>query len=247
MRRAAIRDQLRALGVTEGGVLLVHTSFRAARPVEGGPLGLIEALRDAVGPEGTLVMPTMTDGASVFDPRRTPTVDMGVVAETFWRLPGVRRSTHPGASFAAAGPHAERICAEQPLAPPHGPDSPVGRVHDLDGQVLLLGVHHSESTTMHLAEALADAPYAIHHPLVIAPGVTVEVPEHDHCCVGFRRMDAWLAGRQRVGHVGHAEARLVRARDVVEVARAALARDPWVFLCPEGTCGECDRARGMNA
>jgi aminoglycoside N3'-acetyltransferase len=53
LTRAEVTDQLRALGVREGGVLLVHTSFWAVRPVAGGPLGLIEALRDAVGPEGT--------------------------------------------------------------------------------------------------------------------------------------------------------------------------------------------------
>ena len=53
LTRAEVSDQLRALGVHRGGILLVHTSFRATRPVEGGPLGLIEALRDALGPEGT--------------------------------------------------------------------------------------------------------------------------------------------------------------------------------------------------
>ncbi|MGK3989420.1 AAC(3) family N-acetyltransferase [Sorangium sp. So ce136] len=36
--------------------------------------------------------------------------------------------------------------APQPLSPPHGPDSPPGRVHELGGQVLLLGVTHAEST-----------------------------------------------------------------------------------------------------
>src|SRR5688572_832552 len=159
MREAEIEQQLRSLGVREGGVLLVHTSFRAVRPVEGGPLGLIRALRRALGPAGTLVMPTMTDGATVFDPRSTPTEGMGVTAETFWRQPGVLRSTHPGGSFAAEGPLAARICEPQPLSPPHGPDSPVGRVRELDGHVLLLGVEHSENTTLHLAEALAGVPY----------------------------------------------------------------------------------------
>src|SRR5262249_52301302 len=88
-------EQLRALGGREGGVLLVHTSFRAVRPIEGGPLGLIAALRTAVGPSGTLVMPSMTDGESVFDPKTTPTQAMGITAELFWRQPGVVRSTHP--------------------------------------------------------------------------------------------------------------------------------------------------------
>ena len=71
--RAEVVAQLRRLGVRVGGVLLVHTSFRAVRPVEGGPDGLTEALLTALGPDGTLVMPTMTDGTTLFDPARTPT------------------------------------------------------------------------------------------------------------------------------------------------------------------------------
>ncbi|HEY8211108.1 MAG TPA: AAC(3) family N-acetyltransferase [Myxococcaceae bacterium] len=248
MTGAEIERQLRSLGVREGGVLLVHTSFREVRPVEGGPLGLIRALRLALGPKGTLVMPTMTDGESVFDPRSTPTVDMGITAETFWRQPGVLRSTHPGGSFAAEGPLAERICAPQPLSPPHGPDSPVGRVHDLGGQVLLLGVTHSEDTTLHLAEAIAGVPYSVSHPTVVeVDGVaqTVPVAETDHCCRGFRIADEWMRARglQREGKVGNADARLCNARDLVTVAISYLAANPVVFLCHPGTgCEECDAA-----
>ena len=51
-----VTEQLQTLGVERDGVLLVHTSFRRVRPVQGGPLGLIEALRAALGPRGTLVM-----------------------------------------------------------------------------------------------------------------------------------------------------------------------------------------------
>ena len=249
MEREPIVTQLRTLGVREGGVLLVHTSFRAVRPIEGGPDALIDALREALGPAGTLVMPTMTDGESVFDPRSTPTLDMGIVAETFWRRPGVRRSTHPGASFAAAGPHAERICAPQPLSPPHGIESPVGHVQELGGQVLLLGVEHSESTTLHLAESIARVPYSVEHPCVVeidGVATTVMIAESDHCCIGFRQMDAWLRARglQREGRVGSAHARLCEARDVVRVACEALEKDPLVFLCPASAgCEECDRAR----
>ena len=66
--RTELRAQLGALGVG-GGVLLVHTSFRATRPVEGGPLGLITALREAVGPAGTLVMPSWSgNDDEPFDP-----------------------------------------------------------------------------------------------------------------------------------------------------------------------------------
>jgi len=241
--------QLRFLGVQRGGVLLVHASFRAVRPAELGPLGVIAALRIALGPDGTLVMPTMTDGESVFDPRTTPSDGMGIIAETFWRQPGVQRSTHPGGSFAAEGPLAARICRPQPLSPPHGPDSPVGRVHELDGQVLLLGVSHGENTSLHLAESIASVPYAVEHPCVVeidGQPQRVLIAETDHCCSRFPMADAWLRadGLQREGRVGQAEARLFRATDVVRLAVARLETDPLIFLCPPGSdCDQCHAAR----
>jgi aminoglycoside N3'-acetyltransferase len=123
--RAELVRQLRALGVAAGGVLLVHTAFRAVRPVEGGPLGLIEALRDALGPAGTLAMPSWGgDDETPFDPLTTPAApDLGIVADLFWRLPGVLRSDHAHA-FAAAGPEAARITADPLPLPPHIPGKP---------------------------------------------------------------------------------------------------------------------------
>jgi aminoglycoside N3'-acetyltransferase len=252
--REEVAAQLRALGVEEGGTLLVHTSFRAVRPVEGGPRGLIEAIRDALGPRGTLVMPSWTgDDAVPFDPRTTPaSADLGVVADTFWRLPGVVRSDHPFA-LAAAGLLAERVTADPLPLPPHTPESPVGRVHELDGQVLLLGVGHDADTTLHLAELLADVPYRVpKHVTVLRDGrpARVEYGENDHCCERFALADGWLRARglQREGRVGHALARLARSRDVVEVALERLAGDPLVFLHPaDAGCDDCDEARASAA
>lgn len=241
--------QLRALGVSPGDVLEVHTAFGALQPVDGGPLTLIAALLAAIRPGGTLVMPTMTDGASVFDRRSTPTFEMGVTAELFWRQPGVLRSTHPGGSFAAVGPRAAEICAPQPLEPVHGPHSPPGRVVELGGRVLLLGVGHEADTVVHVAEVLADVPYSTAHPTVVevrGRAHTVRIREPDHCCAGFARLDGPLraAGAQREGPVGYGYARLAEAEAVVRHARALLAADPLVFLCPaDGGCAECDRAR----
>lgn len=247
-----IVDDLQRLGVRGGGLLLVHTSFRAVRPVEGGPLGLLASLRAALGPAGTLVMPTMTDGSTIFDPASTPSADMGITAELFWRQPGVVRSTHPGGSFAAEGPLAQELCAPQVLSPPHGLDSPVGRVYERDGEVLLLGVEHSENTTLHLAEALAAVPYSVSHPCVVErDGLAEEVliAETDHCCRGFCIADEWLraSGQQREGTVGRAHARLFRARAVVEAAVQRLRASPLLFLCPPSVCEECDVARASVA
>jgi aminoglycoside N3'-acetyltransferase len=248
--RAEVVDQLHQLGVGEGGVLLLHTSFRAVRPVEGGPVGLIAALRGALGPDGTLVMPSWSgDDDHPFDPLTTPTPpSLGVVADTFWRLPGVLRSDHFHA-FAAAGPEAARVTSDPLPLPPHIPESPVGRVHDLDGQVLLLGVSHDADTTLHLAELLAGVPYRVpSYCTVLQDGrpVRIDYGENDHCCERFGFADEWLRARglQAEGRVGHAHARLARARDIVEVTLERLARDPLLFLHPPSAgCAECDRSR----
>jgi aminoglycoside N3'-acetyltransferase len=244
-----LTDQLRALGVEQGGVLLVHTSFRAVRPVEGGPLGLIEALRAAIGPQGTLVMlSSAADDDQPFDRATMPAApDLGVVADSFWRLPGVERSNHPFA-FAAAGPQAARITSDPLPIPPHIAASPVGRVHDLDGQVLLLGVGHDANTTLHLAELLADVPYRVpRYCTVLQDGrpVRIDYAENDHCCQRFALADDWLRprGLQSEGRVGRAHARLARARDLVRLALEHLAEDPLVFLHPAGAgCAECAAA-----
>ncbi len=245
-----IPNQLRALGVRAGGVLLVHTAFRAVRPVEGGPLGLIAALRGALGPDGTLVMPSMSDNDDApFDPASGPSApDLGIVPALFWRTPGVTRSNHPFA-FAAIGPHAAAITADPLPLPPHMAASPVGRVHDLDGQVLLLGCGHDANTTLHLAEIVGGAPYRVtRHCKVNKDGgaVRIDYVENDLCCERFALVDDWLRshGLQSEGRVGHAHARLMRSQDIVGVAVENLRRDPLVFLHPASAgCDQCDAAR----
>jgi aminoglycoside N3'-acetyltransferase len=171
-----------------------------------------------------------------------------VVADTFWRLPGVLRSDHCFAC-AAAGPDALWITSDPLPLPPHIPASPVGRVHELDGQALLLGVGHDANTTLHLAEILAGVPYRVpRHCTALQEGrpVRIDYGENDHCCSRFALADEWLRarGQQSEGKVGHAHARLFRAREAVEAAVMELARDPLIFLhAPDAGCGECDEAR----
>lgn len=239
-------NQLHALGMNEGDVLLVHTSFRAVRPIEQGPTGLIEALRLAIGPRGTLVMPSWTgDDDHPFDPVTTPPAgDLGVVADTFWTLPQVQRSSHAFA-FAAKGPKAAAILSGPLPVPPHRHDSPVGRVLDYDGRILLLGVNHDANTSLHLAEVLAGVPYGLpKHITVLRAGKSTRIDyvENDHCCQRFRLADDWMRGNglQSDGIVGHAPSKLMRSRDLIDTALAHLKRDPFVFLHPKNSgCEDC--------
>lgn len=247
IRQATLVQQLLDLGVRPGGVLLVHTAFSQVKPVEGGPTGLISALRHALGLEGTLVMPSMSyDDEHVFDKTTSPCPEMGIVAETFWRLPGVLRSDNNHA-FAATGPLAETITAPHPLDSPHGLDSPVGRVRELGGQILLLGVGHDSNTTIHLCENLAGVRYRRDKYITIPKDgkpTRFDYREIDHCCQNFNLADGWLDERQlqRRGPIGHAKARLVLSRDLVSVVTQRLKQDLTIFLHPIGFDEECDNA-----
>jgi aminoglycoside N3'-acetyltransferase len=249
--KAFLMRQLAALGVERGGVLLVHAAFSKVAPVEGGPPGLIEALLATLGAEGTLVMPSMADDDDIpFERSSTPCRQVGVLAERFWRMPGVLRSDSPHA-FAAIGPHAAQITRPHPVDIPHGLNSPPGRVHELDGQVLLLGVGHDADTTIHVAENIAGVRYRLpKHATVMqnARPRRYEYGETDHCCERFGLLDEWLGQAQRRGIIGRAEARLARSRDIVAAALGRLRADETVFLHPAGgPCRECNEARASLA
>src|SRR5919199_5368773 len=62
--RVSLGDDLLRLGVRRGAVLLVHTSVSALGWVCGGAQAVVEALLDAVGADGTLVVPTHTNNNS---------------------------------------------------------------------------------------------------------------------------------------------------------------------------------------
>jgi aminoglycoside 3-N-acetyltransferase len=168
-------------GVHSGQVLLVHSSLKSLGWVCGGAQAVVLAVEEAIGLDGTLVMPAHTGGLSdpanwrkppvpeswwgtirrtmpAYDPDLTPTRLMGAVAECFRKQPGAIRSSHPHSSFAARGPQAKTICDNHGLAMSMGDRSPLARVYDLNGHVLLLGVGFDVNTSFHLAETRAQWP-----------------------------------------------------------------------------------------
>ena len=114
--REQITSSLKAMGVVQGDMLFIHSSLKSLGYVEGGPKTVIEGLLDAVGAEGTLILPTyyMPGGSIlgtcklegyVFDPR-THGTNMGALPEAFLQFEGVQRSIHPTHSVSAIGKHA---------------------------------------------------------------------------------------------------------------------------------------------
>lgn len=164
---AALVAALGGLGVGRGDTLMVHASWlpdNGFRPygAVGGPAGFVAALVQAVGPDGLLVMPTMTyhnessarflARGGVMDVARSAS-RMGLVSEVFRRAPGVRRSLSPTHPLAALGRDAEAFLAghERALSP-FGPDSPFARLPARDARILLVDAPFSTITYTHFLE-----------------------------------------------------------------------------------------------
>jgi aminoglycoside 3-N-acetyltransferase len=215
--------------------------------VNGGSVAVVQALLDVITPDGTLIMPahsgeysdpsywqhppvpeawwqTIRDTMPAFDPRFTPTRGMGRIAETFRTWPDALRSSNPQDSFAAWGRYAEFITANHTLDFGLGDQSPLARIYDLDGYVLLLGVPYGNNTSFHLGEYRAPgwkiemqgAPIFEDGQRVWKTFTTFEV---DADCFDELGADFEKAHPVKIGLVGSATARLFSQRAAVDFAQ----------------------------
>lgn len=244
--RQSLSSDLRQLGLTPGMTVMVHSSLSSLGWVCGGPVTVVQALIDVVTTAGTLVMPTHSADYSdpahwqappvpsdwwqiiretmpAFDPQVTPTRGMGQIVEVFRTWPYVLRSSHPAVSFAAWGQHAEAIVMGHSLDDSLGEDSPLARLYDLNGWVLLLGVGYDSSTCFHLAEyRTSGAKQVSRGAPILEAGQRVWKPytdiEFDDNCFIEMGTAFEQAGPLKVAKVGSATTRLFPVRAAVDFA-----------------------------
>ncbi|NHJ22007.1 MAG: aminoglycoside N(3)-acetyltransferase [Candidatus Lokiarchaeota archaeon] len=242
----SLKHDFKALGVKQGANVILHVSLSKIGWIIGGSVALLKALMETLTEEGTLVIPTFTGDNSdpsywenppvpkswwekirkempAFEPEITPSRGIGKVAETFRSWPGVLRSNHPIASFAAWGKNANFITENHELEIDLGEGSPISRLYDLDGQILLIGVSHINNSSLHLAEYRSDFPGKRRRMTGSAVKVDnrnqwVEWEELDINSDDFDRLgkDFELMTNYNPGKIGLAESRLISVREIVD-------------------------------
>ena len=244
--RQSLANDLRALGLRPGMTVIAHTALSKLGWANGGAVTYIQALMDVLTPIGTLVMPahsgnlsepsywcnppvpecwqqTIRDTMPAYEPEITPTSGIGAVPEVFRNFHGVSRSSHPQVSFTAWGANAETVTAGHGLAYSLGEASPLARIYDLDGYVLLTGVGHDRNTSLHLAEYRANArkPQRQGAP-VLENGMRawkeyddIEIDSEEFPVIGLAFEQAYSIAE---GLVGSAQCKLIRQRELVNFA-----------------------------
>ncbi len=227
-----IEGGLREAGLGAGDTVILHSSLSSLGWVEGGAGAVIQAFLNVLGPEGTLVAPTF--GA------------LGVIPDTLKQHPGAVHSIHPMASVVAVGARADSLCAEHwKPDQAHGPGTPYMRLVEAGGTVCLLGVDQDRNTLLHTAEELLRLPYLSRTPETTFQTpegpVTRSWPDFPGPHRNFIGLDRLFrdSGRMRMARIGQAVVRVIRARDLLDLALEAGRKDPAFVLCDNPACADC--------
>ncbi|MGC8805853.1 MAG: aminoglycoside N(3)-acetyltransferase, partial [Candidatus Ratteibacteria bacterium] len=228
---------LKKLGLRKGDIVLVHSSLSSLGKVEGGPETVIQALIEVVGKTGTIMMPYPLGNATI--------------ARVFSSMKGVIRSTHPTHAVSAMGAKADYLTKDHDEMPTAcGKGTPFGKLVDLGGYILLIGVDQDRNTTLHTAEDYADLPYLSEKEFkyVDADGMekTIVLKRFPGPHRNFIGMDRIFLAKKimRIERIGNAMVRLIDAKKMMKVCLDELKDNPAAFLCENPNCADCMMQRG---
>ena len=254
-------DMRTSCGIDPGRTLILHSSAHAIGPVDGSVVTLVKLIKEAVGPEGTLLVPTFNrpPANGVFKIKRTPSV-VGLLTEAFRRSEGVRRSMHPTHSVVAWGKRRDEFLAGHEKTSGLGVDSPFHKAAKAGADILHIGCTMTTCSLVHVGEAIVRAPYLgkvsyggydITMTLVDYDGNEHEFPLYDNPgdSKAFINVQNEMDRRGMIHHckVGGAESIKFDAMDCLNTTVEMLREDPAVLLCDKPTCPVCPASRKIIA
>lgn len=210
---------------------------------------LYEALRDRVGPEGTITVGTWNydkiNTDHTYDHDNTPS-RAGVLTEYIRKLPGAIRSLHPFESYTSIGPKARDIC-DNVSKHDFGPNSVYDRLLNLDAVVLNMGIDPLDATgIVHHAEFVMGVPYRYHkeflitvraggnqyqdHFYITARFIGSELPSITHKEKLYKIFFHELGFRIGAVSLGGAYLHFYRLREMQHALVELLGRDPYGLL-----------------
>lgn len=162
IKKEDIIKDLEAIGLNRGDIVLLHSSLKSIGYVIGGPKTVINALIEVLGEEGTLVIPTYPRRGSmyetcmikdyIFDVKKSPT-KLGAIPTSFLKFKRISRSIHPTHSVSAIGKYSKVITETHHIGnKTYGENSPWGKILDLNGKVLGIGVSLHPNAQYHYVE-----------------------------------------------------------------------------------------------
>lgn len=247
--REALDRALRAAGLANGDLVLVHTALYAPGRIVNTPLveissRLYSSLRRLIGRQGTIVVPTFFDAfrrGETFDRQFTPSMGTGSFSEYIRLLPDAHRSPHALHSVAAEGPLAEAITGrDTPSA--FGRGSPFDALIDYDARVLTFGCTVESTCLVRWAEERIGVPYRrwmICRGNYVDDGTESMRSFHTYAGDNGREPQLCLRPVHRVlddseqirrTSLGSSVVECCRARDFVTAACEILQRDPQALL-----------------
>jgi aminoglycoside 3-N-acetyltransferase len=241
---AQLKHDFRSIGVCAGDTLMVHASLRSVGPVEGRAEGLVSTLLSVLGNQGTLLAYVdfePTSDIPYFDPQKSPArPDYGALADVIRTWPGAVRSLNPGASMVAIGDRSKWICSDHPMNYGYGQDSPLSKLVEIDGKILLLGSDFDNVTILHHAENCANLPnkrVIRRTDKVLSRNIVLDVAIEEFDTSGsvvsampanyFAKITQQYvnAGYAQTGIVGHAHSVLLPAREFVSFGIEMMERE----------------------
>ena len=168
-----LKQSLLNAGIQPDDHLMVHASLSKMGFIEGGAETVVKVLKETVGEEGMILMPTspiarlQLDYVSdnpLFDVLNTPSA-MGNISEVFRTSDGVVRSYHPTEPVAAWGAKAyEYIKDHATKNTPYHWDSPYGKLIQHGGKILYIGVTlDNAGTHLHTLEDALDVGVPVYY------------------------------------------------------------------------------------